>query len=155
MVVGSAGTSFGGGLPGGSLSNYKSWSNQRGEDASEYGGRYKRNTYIDDSGLNRIEGRIDSGGLLIVYALSIIGEGNFLSNGQMSQFYDSRIKLYTTAGASGGGSVNVFAKDEINFNENSLSCLGGKAFESNTYGGNGTANAGTISTGIFSIKYSK
>lgn len=93
--------------------------------------------------------------MLLVYAMIIEGQGKFTADGIRGHYYDQRTGQFIQGAASGGGSLNIFAKKEINFEENSLSASGGASTETATYGGKGSATAGIISTGVFVIKYSK
>lgn len=54
-----------------------------------------------------------------------------------------------------GGSVNLFAKEEILIEESSLSASGGSNTQTSMYGGGGSAVAGIITSGTFVVKYSK
>lgn len=155
QVVGGDGTSYGGGLRGGSFSNYQGWTNQKAENAALYGGKYNAVCVCTTNGFESYVGRLESGGMLLVYAMIFEGQGKFTADGSFSHYYDQRVGQYIQGGATGGGSLNIFAKEEINFEENSLSASGGASNETATYGGKGSATAGIISTGVFVIKYSK
>lgn len=54
-----------------------------------------------------------------------------------------------------GGSVNLFAKEEILISESSLDASGGRETHTAMYGGGGSAVAGIITSGTFVVKYSK
>ena len=85
-----------------------------------------------------------TGGLLIIYANTISGNGSYTARGTdgVSASY------YGGGGASGGGSINIFYKTsdvtEFNYNVN-----GGTGSQTGTTGGNGHFTAGSIATGSF------
>ena len=85
-----------------------------------------------------------TGGLLIIYANTISGNGSYTARGTdgVSASY------YGGGGASGGGSINIFYKTsdvtEFNYNVN-----GGTGNQTGTTGGNGHFTAGSIATGLF------
>lgn len=85
-----------------------------------------------------------AGGLLIIYADVISGNGNYTAIGTdgIGQNYCGG------GGASGGGSINIFYNTsevaEFNYNVN-----GGTGSQTGTTGGNGHFTAGSIATGSF------
>lgn len=86
-----------------------------------------------------------AGGLLIVYANIIKGNGNYqaISGGS----YYTGNGYVTNCNADGGGSINIFGLDvsQVNLNNISANIPNYPGFSS----GNGTYNVGSISTGIY------
>lgn len=96
------------------------------------------------AGRDVISGTNGTGGLLIIYADVISGNGNYTAIGT-----DGKGQNYCGGGgASGGGSINIFYNTsevaEFNYNVN-----GGTGSQTGTTGGNGHFTAGSIATGSF------
>lgn len=99
-----------------------------------------------------------TGGLLIIYAKSISNNGTIEAKGVDSnkpEVYSSSQGIWTNSltvpgGASGGGSINVFYKEQSNITVEACSTKGGegKGYYSGS-GGDGSITIGNISTGTF------
>lgn len=106
-----------------------------GGGASSWGGAYRYN------------GTNGTGGLLIMYANSIINNATVSSNGVMCKTVG-----YASGGSSGAGSINIFYKEKyICADEATINTKGGTGGNGGA-GGDGTATIGSIETGNF-VKY--
>jgi len=122
--AGSAGSSTGG--PGGygavrgtTSKTYASGGTGNGPGAGAYSGS-QAYANAGTFGLN------GTGGLLILYTDNLFNEGNIISKGtdNLSSKYDSEIG-HSGGGASGGGSVNIFANTVESYQE--INAIGGEA----------------------------
>ena len=87
-----------------------------------------------------------TGGLLIIYADTLINTSTISANGLTGG--NGRVG----GGSSGGGSINIFYNTYYNNNEGNIEYSGGAAVGTDTKGGaggNGTLTEGSIKTGIF------
>ncbi len=93
-------------------------------------------------------GKNGTGGLLIISANSINNTGKIEANGVGNGRQDA-------GGSSGGGSINIFYKEEFtNTDENNITAKGGISTNYATYGkagdgGNGSVTIGSIESGTF------
>ncbi len=93
-------------------------------------------------------GKNGTGGLLIISANSINNTGKIEANGVGNGRQDA-------GGSSGGGSINIFYKEEFtNTDENNITAKGGISTNYATYGkagdgGNGSVTIGSIASGTF------
>ena len=155
---GSQGTSYSGGTGGGASNAYNSYGARYGANGSPNGGAGGNSAPEIWSGYNPTGGagnpngtnygnastNSGTGGLLIIYANTIIGNGNVTANGSQS---DS--KWAATGGGSGAGSINVFTNS---IDENiTLQADGivGAGYGKGGAGGTGTINVGSISSGDY------
>ena len=84
-----------------------------------------------------------TGGLLVLYSSIYCNAGNMNSVGTMGSTGSN------PGGSSGGGSINIFCKNNIK-NKGKFNCQGGAhASGRGGAGGNGTVTIGSISTGTF------
>lgn len=96
-------------------------------------------SYIEVDGAGGKGNCIRGGGTLIVYALSIDGTGSYEAKGR--GFEGSYNGRYYVSVASGGGSINLFAKEIITENiKNLLNVSGGETSVYKAKGGNGSAS---------------
>lgn len=82
--------------------------------------------------------------MLIIYSNIIDNYGEIISNGTTT-----RGNGYSSGGSTGGGSVNIFYKDNYQNNGSILAKKGDGAYGGGGSGGDGTVTIGNISTGIF------
>lgn len=83
------------------------------------------------------------GGLLVVFANILDGKGHFGADGGSWAWNDSTWGELNASG-SGGGSVNIFVQKPCDFDIFSISANGGKKFNGERLGGNGTVTCTVI-----------
>lgn len=105
--------------------------------------------YWDSSGYHPRSGLTRGGGLLICYADRIEGNGKWTSNGGMFHYKNVQLNVWNEGSAAGGGSVNLFAKTELNISKSQVQANGGVTMFSNVRGGNGSISAGLINDNLF------
>ena len=162
---GGKGTSYSGGTGGagirGAGNSWDAWpSGYSGSNEGGMGGQYRQGQqdyggtgnpggteYGNNNAPDYRQGNNGTGGLLIVYAQTLSGTGNFSAHGTNAKGAD----YYGKAGASGGGSINIFYNTTtltgVNCNSN-----GGTAVKGSYPGGdgkNGTISVGTVATGNY------
>lgn len=142
---GGNGTSYSGGTGGGSSDVWAegTYSGYAGSDIGGPGGSGMRNGSGNPSN--------GTGGLLIIKAKKIKNAGTLTARGVVAgAIYDA---VTSTAGSSGGGSINVFYEECENLDKSKISAKGGEKVAGVTpaggAGGEGTVTIGNISTGTF------
>lgn len=99
-------------------------------------------------GTDDINGETGTGGLLIIYADSVINNGEISSNGSDGGIGNGGLP---GGGASGGGTVNIFYK--TTYTGTKPIATGGKAITGGgtikIWGGSGSVSIGSISTGKY------
>lgn len=88
-----------------------------------------------------VRGKNGTGGLLIIYANSIINNGNIIANGSQGGVAS------VGGGASGGGTINIFFKDEVL--KGNIEAAGGIRANTGLAGANGTVSIGSIISGNY------
>ena len=74
-----------------------------------------------------------------MYAKTINNNGNIVANGV------NNVNDYRAGGSSGGGSINIFYKNEFNnVNENNITALGGLSTGDSKYGKAGDGGNGSV-----------
>lgn len=148
--IGGIGSSYSGGSAGGAVHI------RVGTNTLTVAGSAEEN--CGDSGINLYRQREDvqetnsgirGGGLLVVYAYDIEGNGNWESLGESNCIFSSLLNLWHLAQSCGGGSINVFAKNNISVKSEKFDVTGGTAEETWCRGGNGSISVGTIGLGRF------
>lgn len=94
---------------------------------------------------NSKEGFDGTGGLLILYAKSVINNNLITSYGTSTDTISSSAKYF--GGASGGGSINIFYTSS--FSKGTIEATGGSAGENGGAGGNGCISYGSIASGSY------
>lgn len=100
------------------------------------------------------KGENGTGGLMIVYADSLMNNGKIESNGSKSGTVNYTDHS-TTGGSSGGGSINLFYKTSASLNRNQIVANGGESVAGNYLacsggaGGNGSISIGNVSSGSY------
>lgn len=92
---------------------------------------------------------IRGGGLLVVFCKEIIGEGTMLSYGDCWSFYVSGYTRNSYETMTGGGSINIFAKNELKIDKSSCNVTSESDRIASLIGASGTVTIGTIKTGVF------
>ena len=164
--AGTSGTSYSGGTGGGAAlgeTNYSSYTAEAGSINGGKGGRSK-SSYAGNAGSGAgnpggtdgndgSKGSNGTGGLLIIYANSLINNSNIEANGSNGG------NGYWNAGggSSGGGSINIFYKDNYTENNGSITADGGIAMCATGYkggaGGTGSISVGQILNGTYTSTY--
>lgn len=123
--------------------------NRLAKNATEYGGNYYTD-YADWPGSWQFLNYdcVRGGGLIILRCETLNGQGAITSIGAINTTYDPKIGYYTGA-CGGGGSINIFATENVELDNLEISSLGGKVTQNNTNGGDGCSTIGVISGGTF------
>ena len=95
------------------------------------------------------EVQIRGGGLIVVFCGNIVGEGTMLSYGDFWSFHVSGYTKDAYEIMTGGGSINVFAKNELKIDKESCNVTSESDRVASRIGASGTVTIGTIKTGVF------
>ena len=164
--AGASGTAYSGGTGGGAALGETLYSGYTSESGSVNGGKGGRSksSYAGNAGSGAgnpggtdgndgSKGSNGTGGLLIIYANSLINNSNIEANGSNGG------NGYKNAGggSSGGGSINIFYKDNYTENNGSITVDGGIAMCPTGYqggaGGTGSISVGQILNGTYTSTY--
>ena len=164
--AGASGTAYSGGTGGGAALGETLYSGYTSESGSVNGGKGGRSksSYAGNAGSGAgnpggtdgndgSKGSNGTGGLLIIYANSLINNSNIEANGSNGG------NGYKNAGggSSGGGSINIFYKDNYTENNGSITADGGIAMCATGYkggaGGTGSISVGQILNGTYTSTY--
>ena len=164
--AGASGTAYSGGTGGGAALGETLYSGYTSESGSVNGGKGGRSksSYAGNAGSGAgnpggtdgndgSKGSNGTGGLLIIYANSLINNSNIEANGSNGG------NGYKNAGggSSGGGSINIFYKDNYTKNNGSITVDGGIAMCPTGYrggaGGTGSISVGQILNGTYTSTY--
>lgn len=96
----------------------------------------------DNAGTNQTAS--GTGGLLIIFAQELENNNQITAKG-VEPNYPTEADGRHIAGASGGGSINIFLK----VNSNQIGTINANGGQAGAYGGNGCISIGNISTGKY------
>ena len=153
---GGKGTSYSGGTGGGGAQGYGTLSSWvYGKVGSSVGGAGGDGKYVNSAesticgiGTGNPGGTNGTGGLLIIYANTVINNNTITANGIRAGNPDCVASYhYVYGGSSGGGSINIFYANNIVLG--SIKSAQGTNYNTGGAGGAGTVSCGSIATGTY------
>ena len=95
------------------------------------------------------KGQNGTGGLLIVYAYSVVNNGKIQANGtNANSVVNANVSTAVFGGPSGGGSINIFYDSGFSSN-GTIQANGGATVANGATGGAGSISIGSIATGTY------